>query len=143
MLKRHRGNAMAPAAGSVRSNQSLRKRSALLKRMRKILLPGRATALSWFRSHRDWFDLTEPAAGAMAFPRCRFSMPTDQLCTQLTNETGVFIAPGSECYQMEGYLRIGYGHRRVAEGLDTIGVWMDRCHSKLGFGNSIAKGIAM
>jgi aspartate/methionine/tyrosine aminotransferase len=54
----------------------------------------------------DWIP---PRAGSVAFLRYNLDIPSEELCVRLIKEKGTFLVPGS-CFEMEGYLRIGYGN---------------------------------
>ncbi|MFW9995720.1 MAG: aminotransferase class I/II-fold pyridoxal phosphate-dependent enzyme [Candidatus Odinarchaeota archaeon] len=53
----------------------------------------------------DWIA---PRAGSVAFLHYNIDMPSEELCVRLIEEKGTMTVPGS-CFEMEDYLRIGYG----------------------------------
>ncbi|MEM1551719.1 MAG: aminotransferase class I/II-fold pyridoxal phosphate-dependent enzyme [Candidatus Bathyarchaeia archaeon] len=62
-----------------------------------------------------------PRAGSIAFLRYSLKMPSEALCLRLIKEKGTLLVPGS-CFEMEGYLRIGYGCKTetLKEGLSRF-----------------------
>ena len=55
----------------------------------------------------------------------QYDLPTLDFCAQLVHETGVLLAPGSVCYESEGFLRLGVATPQLAAGLDRLGDWLD------------------
>ena len=55
----------------------------------------------------DWIA---PRAGSVAFLQHHLNLPSEELCVRLIKERSTFLVPGS-CFEMDGYLRIGYGCR--------------------------------
>lgn len=102
------------------------KREQLLERTRAIIRGNFASLDAWLRSHDGRFEWAPPAAGAIAFIKYHWNMPSLDLVTQLREQKSVLIIPGSQ-FLMENYLRIGFGSpadylqhalARVSEFLD-------------------------
>lgn len=104
----------------------LRKRDRVLARTNALVRDGLKTALAWFGQHEDVFTINPPAGGGLMFPRLRLEVPTRDFCVRLVRETGVLLAPGSDCYQTEGHLRIGFATSELAEGLHQIDEFLRR-----------------
>jgi len=66
-------------------------------------------------------DWVPPRAGSIAFLRHHLNMSSEELCLRLIEEKSVFLLPGS-CFEMEGFIRIGYGCRTetLEAGLSRI-----------------------
>lgn len=104
----------------------LRKRDRILARTNALVRDGLKTALDWLGQHEDTFTINPPAGGGLLFPGLRLEVPTRDFCVQLVRETGVLLAPGSDCYQTEGHLRIGFATSELAEGLHQIDEFLRR-----------------
>ncbi|MDI3480550.1 MAG: hypothetical protein PWQ97_205 [Tepidanaerobacteraceae bacterium] len=66
--------------------------------------------LKWFKEHSHFFDYVTPRAGVLTFPRIKnIPMTTEELCKKLFEKEGLLMVPG-ECFEMPGYLRIGFGN---------------------------------
>lgn len=63
----------------------------------------------------DWIP---PSAASVAFLKQNTNISSEKLCVKLINEKSTFLVPG-ECFEMEGYIRIGFGQKTEAlkEGL--------------------------
>ena len=55
----------------------------------------------------DWIPVR---AGSVAFLKYHLDVPSEEFCLKLIKEKSTFLVPGS-CFEMEGYLRIGYGNK--------------------------------
>ncbi|MHA2500747.1 MAG: aminotransferase [Candidatus Hodarchaeales archaeon] len=71
----------------------------------------------------DWIP---PRAGSVAFLRYNLDIPSEEFCVRLIKEKGTFLVPGS-CFEMEGYLRIGYGNNTetLKTGLARLKEFLD------------------
>ena len=67
-----------------------------------------------------------PTGGGLLFPRFKPAMPTRDFCVALVEQTGVLLAPGSDCYNMEGYLRMGFATSQVDAGLSRVAEFLAR-----------------
>jgi len=98
----------------------------VLARTHRLVCGGLRQALDWFAEHEEFFDVVEPAGGGLLFPRLRLDVPTRDFCVQLVEQTGVLLAPGSDCYDMEGFLRFGFATGDLAKGLDLFDRFLRR-----------------
>lgn len=61
----------------------------------------------------DWvqneplISYVKPQAGTTAMLKYELDIPSEEFCINLFKTTGAFLTPGS-CFDMEGYVRIGY-----------------------------------
>ena len=99
---------------------ALERRDRILARTWALAEDGAELATRWIADHPDDFDLVAPPAGGLFFPRLLRDVPTLDFCAQLVRETGVLLAPGSVCYEAEGYLRLGVATSQLAAGLDRL-----------------------
>ncbi|MHA1557664.1 MAG: aminotransferase class I/II-fold pyridoxal phosphate-dependent enzyme [Candidatus Heimdallarchaeota archaeon] len=84
--------------------------------------------LSEFIDNEPLLDWIPPRAGSVGFLKLNVDMPTEDFCVQLINQKSTFLVP-STCFEMEGFLRIGFGNNtevlkagliRLKEFLDTL-----------------------
>jgi aspartate/methionine/tyrosine aminotransferase len=99
---------------------ALEHRSAVLERTWRITEDGADIAATWLADHEDDFEIEVPPAGGLFFPRLRRDVPTLDFCADLVHATGVLLAPGSVCYESEGFLRLGVATPDLAAGLDRL-----------------------
>jgi aspartate/methionine/tyrosine aminotransferase len=104
----------------------LRVGQQVLDRTHRVVGNGLRQALDWFAEHEEFFDVARPAGGGLLFPRLKFDVATRDFCVQLVAQTGVLLAPGSDCYGMEGFLRFGFATEQLAEGLDRFDRFLRR-----------------
>jgi aspartate/methionine/tyrosine aminotransferase len=104
---------------------ALEHRADVLARTWALTEGGAALATRWIAEHPDDFELTAPPAGGLFFPRLRHDVPTLDFCAELVHDTGVLLAPGSVCYESEGFLRLGVATSQLAAGLERLDAWLD------------------
>jgi len=64
--------------------------------------------LSQWIEDEPLIEWVPPRAGSVAFFRYNLKIPSKDLCLRLIREKSTLLTPGW-CFDMEGYLRIGYG----------------------------------
>jgi aspartate/methionine/tyrosine aminotransferase len=99
---------------------ALEHRDQVLARTARITADGADIAATWLADHADDFEIVVPPAGGLFFPRLKRDVPTLDFCADLVHATGVLLAPGSVCYESEGYLRLGVATPDLAAGLDRL-----------------------
>ena len=99
---------------------ALRNRAKVLERTWRITEDGAEIATRWLAEHEEDFGIVVPPAGGLFFPRLERDVPTLEFCADLVDSTGVLLAPGSVCYESEGYLRLGVATPDLAAGLDRL-----------------------
>ncbi|MCW4048901.1 MAG: aminotransferase class I/II-fold pyridoxal phosphate-dependent enzyme [Candidatus Bathyarchaeota archaeon] len=80
----------------------------------------------------DWIndesliEWVKPRAGSVAFMRHHLDMSSTEICKRLIEEKSTFMVP-SDCFEVEGHLRIGYGNRIevISEGLGRVKEFLD------------------
>jgi aspartate/methionine/tyrosine aminotransferase len=97
------------------------RRARILARTRSILNRNYPLLEDWLAHHGEAFVHARPEAGAIAFVRYTHPIDSIGLVTKLREEKGVLVVPGGH-FQMEGYLRIGYGYdiNHLREGLSRL-----------------------
>ncbi len=111
---------------------ALEHRAEVLARTWALTEDGAELATRWLDDHPDDFELTAPPAGGLFFPRLRHDVPTLDFCAELVHDTGVLLAPGSVCYESEGYLRLGVATPQLAAGLERLDAWLDQRRARAG-----------
>jgi len=104
---------------------ALQHREQVLGRTWALTEDGAELATRWLAERDEDFELVTPPAGGLFFPRLLRDTPTLDFCAKLVHETGVLLAPGSVCYESEGFLRLGVATPQLAAGLDRLGEWLD------------------
>jgi aspartate/methionine/tyrosine aminotransferase len=104
---------------------ALEHRAEVLARTWALTEDGAELATRWLADRPEDFELTAPPAGGLFFPRLRHEVPTLDFCAQLVHDTGVLLAPGSVCYESEGFLRLGVSTPQLAAGLERLDGWLD------------------
>jgi len=99
---------------------ALEHRTEVLARTARITADGADIAAGWLADHEQDFDIVVPPAGGLFFPRLKRDVPTLEFCADLVHSTGVLLAPGSVCYESEGFLRLGVATPDLAAGLDRL-----------------------
>jgi aspartate/methionine/tyrosine aminotransferase len=95
-------------------------RDRVLERTWRITEDGADVATRWLADHEDDFEVVIPPAGGLFFPRLKRDVPTLDFCADLVRATGVLLAPGSVCYESEGFLRLGVATPELAAGLERL-----------------------
>lgn len=120
---------------------ALRRRARVLERSWRITEDGAEIAAAWLADHEDDFEIEVPPAGGLFFPRLRRDVPTLDFCADLVDRTGVLLAPGSVCYEAEGFLRLGVATPDIAAGLDRLdGYLRATAGTALGSGGTNGRG---
>jgi aspartate/methionine/tyrosine aminotransferase len=83
------------------------RRATILARTRGIIRANYPLMRRWIE-RQDGLTHIAPEAGAIVFVRHESPRPSSQLTERLRQERSVLIVPG-DCFDMDGYLRIGFG----------------------------------
>ena len=99
---------------------AIENKSKIIKRNLAKIKIGKEILLSWAKSEPN-IRLIAPSGGTTALVEYNFNYPSELLCKNLQEQTGVMILPGSTL-EMEGYLRIGYGNnpQNLKKGLELF-----------------------
>lgn len=82
-------------------------RARIIERTRTIIRANYPIVQRWIGAH-EGLSLVPPEAGAIAFVRYDHPIGSTALATRLREERSVLVVPGG-FFEMEGYLRIGFG----------------------------------
>lgn len=96
-------------------------RQRIYERTRRILRENLENLTGWLAARSDIFVYVPPRAGAICYTRYSLDIGSSDLAQRLKDEQSVLIVPGDH-FQMDGYVRIGYGLPRdeLREALDRI-----------------------
>ncbi len=85
-----------------------RRRARILERTRAILRSNYPLVREWVNCNAQALRHVPPAAGAIAWVGYQGNRKSSEIAETLRVEKSVLLVPGSQ-FEMEGYLRIGYG----------------------------------
>ncbi len=96
-------------------------RERIYERTRRILSENLTTLTDWLAERSDIFHFIPPRAGAICYTHYDLDIGSSELAQRLKDECSVLIVPGDH-FNMDGYLRIGYGIPRedLLEALSRI-----------------------
>ncbi len=96
-------------------------RRRIRQRTRQILQQNLQPLREWLADRSDIFSFRQPRAGAICYARYDLKINSSALTQKLKDEQSVLIVPGDH-FNMDGYLRIGYGLPRseLTEALDRM-----------------------
>ncbi len=83
-------------------------RSRIMGRNRDLVRTNINILKEWIATQNGLFTLSPPEAGAMAFVKYHFDMPSSELTDLLHKEKSVLVVPGAH-FGLENFLRVGYG----------------------------------
>jgi len=94
-------------------------RHRILARNRAISARNLAALRSWLAEHSDLFRFIPPRIGGVAFVGYNLEISSLTIVNRLLEDHSVLIVPG-EAFGLDGFVRIGYGHPQLLEGLPLI-----------------------
>jgi aspartate/methionine/tyrosine aminotransferase len=109
---------------------ALRNADRVKQRTRTLIADNCLLFDEFFAEHADRFDWRRPDGGCVAFPRYRGSDGVERFCTDVVEQRGVLLLPGS-MYESElneipaGHFRIGIGRRDPKPALDALRAFLD------------------
>ncbi|TCG05528.1 aminotransferase [Paraburkholderia steynii] len=90
---------------------ALENRAAILARNHDIVRTNLALVDAWIAGEPS-ISYVKPKSGTTALLKYDLPMTSVEVCTELIEETGVMLTPGS-ALDMEGYVRLGYANNRT------------------------------
>lgn len=108
---------------------ALRNRDRLLSRNCSIIDDNLPKWERFFERHEDLFDWRRPDGSCMAFPKYKGSEGVERFCQSLVEDSGILLLP-STIYRSElsetptDRFRLGYGRKRLDEGLEAFDAHM-------------------
>jgi len=102
------------------------RRARILERTRDIIRSNYPIVQRWVDAHAPLLTHVAPDAGAIVFVRYRHSINSTVLVDRLREEQSVLVVPGDH-FDMDGYLRIGFGTEpaHLALSLERVGEVLD------------------
>jgi aspartate/methionine/tyrosine aminotransferase len=94
-------------------------RVKILERNRRIATRNLAGLTDWLAKHADILRFVPPRIGGVTFIGYNLEINSTELVMKLLHEQSVLIVPGDHC-GLDGYLRIGYGSKKLPGGLERI-----------------------
>jgi aspartate/methionine/tyrosine aminotransferase len=96
---------------------AIKHKDRIYQRNLKIIRTNHEILTHWVENE-NLIDWVPPKAGSVAFLKYKMDVPSKEICLRLIRKKRTLLVPGS-CFEMEGYLRIGYGCRTqtLIEGL--------------------------
>jgi aspartate/methionine/tyrosine aminotransferase len=102
---------------------ALRHRDRLIDRNLAIVRQNMSLLDSFFATHADRFAWVRPTAGPIAFPRLALDTDVATFCTELVEQTGVLLVPGT-IYDYPDHVRLGFGRRNMPEALAQLEAYL-------------------
>jgi len=112
------------APSEVLSIIALNNRAHILKRNIDIINTNLNLADIFFARHKDVFRWQRPMASSVAFVGYNGKDGVERFCSDLVNESGVLLAPGSLFAQGYENLRLGYGRANFPEAFNVLEEWI-------------------
>jgi hypothetical protein len=102
------------------------RRERILARTRGIIVTNYGILRRWLERRESTLWHAPPEAGAIAFVRYAHQIGSTTLVERLRDERSVLVVPGDH-FEMDGYLRIGFGGDPVAltRALELVGEVLD------------------
>jgi aspartate/methionine/tyrosine aminotransferase len=94
-------------------------REKILHRNRQIASKNLAGLTDWLAKHADILRFVPPRIGGVTFIGYNLKINSTELVMKLLHDQSVLIVPGDYC-GLDGYLRIGYGSKKLLGGLERI-----------------------
>ena len=89
------------------------------QRNRDIASKNLKVLTDWIESHPEILRFVPPKINGVTFIGYNLNISSTDLVMKLLQDKSVLIAPGEFC-GLDGYVRIGYGMKNLAEGLSRI-----------------------
>ncbi|MCZ7572476.1 MAG: aminotransferase class I/II-fold pyridoxal phosphate-dependent enzyme [Ardenticatenaceae bacterium] len=99
---------------------ALRAREAVLARSLGIIERNLAHLDRFFAAWAGTFEWVRPRAGSIGFPRLRAGLPVERFATDLVEQEGVLLLPGTLYDHPGNHFRIGFGRSNLPEALARL-----------------------
>jgi len=106
------------------------RRENIRGRTRRIIEKNLSLLFSWFERQDGLFHCIPPKAGAIAFARYNLDVNSTELVNRIRETRSVLLVPGEQ-FEMDGYLRFGFGEEseRLEEALERVALAMESMKS--------------
>lgn len=105
---------------------ALRQGEALIARNRGIIAENLVLLDAFFARQASRLSWTKPKAGPIAFPRVADGQSATSFCQTLLDASGVLLAPSPLFDAGDEHFRLGFGRRRLPEGLAAFEAWLEQ-----------------
>ena len=95
-------------------------RQRIFERNREIATRNMTVLTDWLKNQNDVLRLVPPRIGGVTFVGYELPINSTELSMKLIHEQSVLIPPGEAC-GLDGYMRIGYGSKKLPAALARIG----------------------
>ena len=104
---------------------ALQNKERVLQRSIEIVRENTVLAERFFDHYKDRLTWFKPRAGSIAFPRWLGAGPVEQFCTDVLDQQGVMIVPGSLFDFPGDHFRIGLGRKNLGEALERVAAFLN------------------
>ncbi len=95
----------------------------LRTRCRNIIANNREKLTQFMTLHADFFEMREPQAGPICFPRWR-GKSASLFCERLAAEAGIMLLPSTVYEAGDAHVRVGFGRENFAVGLEALAAYL-------------------
>lgn len=106
---------------------ALRAREEILGRNLRIVLDNLPRADRFFGKWRGTFEWVRPRVGCIGFPRLLADAPVEGFASELVEDEGVMLLPGTVYGYPGNHFRLGFGRRNFPEALEILDRFAERC----------------
>ncbi len=108
------------APSEILALSALRARDEVVARSRAIVGANLSLLDDYFAHREGMFEWVRPRGSSIAFPRLIDGPPIAQFTTELAEQAGVLLLPGTVYDHPGDHFRIGFGRRDVPEALERL-----------------------
>jgi aspartate/methionine/tyrosine aminotransferase len=109
--------------GEYLSLLAMKQAELLRTRCRKIIRKNREKLEQFMTLHTDYFEMREPHAGPICFPKWR-GKSSSEFCEKVAAEAGIMMLPSTVYDAGDAHLRIGFGRENFAVALDALAAYL-------------------
>jgi aspartate/methionine/tyrosine aminotransferase len=102
-------------------------RQKIFERNRAIASRNMTVLTDWLGDHADVLRLVPPKIGGVTFVGYELPINSTELAMKLIHEQSVLIPPGEAC-GLDGYMRIGYGSKKLPAALERTSTVLAKLH---------------
>src|SRR5580658_3797305 len=99
---------------------ALRNHASVVGRCKQIVADNLAHADEFFSKWKGVIEWVKPDGGTVGFPKLNAPMPVDQFVSELVQQEGVLLLPGSFFGDWSNRFRVGLGRRTLPVALERL-----------------------
>jgi aspartate/methionine/tyrosine aminotransferase len=103
---------------------ALRHREVLMQRTLEIVRRNLTLLDSFIQQHANLFEWKKPNASTIGFPRFKPQRDVSAFCTELVQNSGVLLLPGT-VYDQPRHIRFGFGRKNMPEAIAQLSAYLD------------------